>query len=249
MADKNGIPTYNYLLKEKMNLLATYKGLNGNEYGIFSDMLKVLGSKLRTRIKNHYQNVIVITGETGSGKSTLALRLILELNPNWELQGNYIYDASDMARKLRHKETADKISLYDEGSVSFNSLNYSRRSDKQQIVILDTCRSLGWTTIICIASINDLNKRIREHLVDFLLVCPNRPLVKGYDKRGFFEVYRPRRDTWAKDTFYEPLGAGTYSRITGRLADEYEAIKFNHQMALLSDFTKEHGDEYDEEEE
>lgn len=221
-----------------MHAIATYR--NG-EYAIYSDMLDTLARILKRRIKEHYQNVVVITGMTGSGKSTLALQLIYKLDPDWTLD-NYIYDASDLARKLKHKETANPISLFDEGSVSLNSLNFARSSDKAITVMLDTCRSLGWSTFICIPSINDLSKRVRDHLVDYVLMCPNRGLIPGYDKRGFFEVYKPRRAPWATSTYYDLQGAGVYSKLTGDKVDEYERVKFQHQMELLNDFVEEHAD-------
>lgn len=220
-----------------MHALMPYRD---GEYCIYSDMLKVLAKRLKDRLKKHYQNVIVVCGPTGSGKSTLALNLIYELNPDWDIGENYIYDVSDLARKLAHKERADKISLYDEGSVSFNSLNHARKGDKEQVILLDTCRSLGWTTIICIPSLNDLNKRIRDHLIDYVLMCPGKPLEFGLETRGFFELYKPHRNPWASSTYFELQGAGIYDKLPARIDDEYQRIKFEHQMKLLNDFTKDH---------
>lgn len=218
-----------------MHAIATYRN---DEYAIYSDMLDVLARILKRRIKQHYQNVICITGMTGSGKSTLALNLIWRLDPDWTLD-NYIYDASDLAKKLKHKETANPISLFDEGSVSLNSLNFARSSDKAITIMLDTCRSLGWTTIICIPSINDLSKRVRDHLLDYVLMCPSRSLINGYDKRGFFELYKPRRAPWASSTFYDLQGAGIFGKLPADKTDEYERVKFRHQMELLDRFVEE----------
>lgn len=238
LPDKEPTLVYNSRMHCDMKALMPYRD---NEYCIYEDMLKVLARRLKERLKKKYQNVIVVCGPTGSGKSTLALRLIYELNPDWDLRENYIYDVSDLARKLKHKERADKISLYDEGSVSFNSLNHARKSDKEQVILLDTCRSLGWTTIICLPSLNDLNKRIRDHLIDYVLICPGKPLAYGLEPRGFFELYKPHRDTWAKSTYFELQGAGVFDKLTGAMAEEYQRVKFEHQMALLEQFTNDHG--------
>ena len=227
----------NRYLNINLHALAPYKG---GDYFIYSDLIKGLARILKNRIKKKHQNVILVVGPTGSGKSTVALNLIYALEPDWDIAENYVYSARDLARKLKYKEKASKITLYDEGSVSLNSLNAIRRGDNAQVVLLDTCRSLGWTTVICIPSINDLNKRIRDHLIDFVLVCSNKPLAPGLEARGYFELYKPQRDTWAKSTYYQLVGAGTYSKLTGDKAEIYDQIKFQHQMELINEFVGMH---------
>ena len=238
MTDEDGAPPggivgYNRVLKCKLHGLMEYKG---GDYWIYSDLMTALARTLKQRIKQKHQNVILVVGPTGSGKSTCALNLIYAMDPDWNIAENYVYSAEDLARKLKYRATASKITLYDEGSVSLNSLNSIRRSDNMQVVLLDTCRSLGWTTIICIPSINDLNKRIRDHLIDYVLVCSNKPLDPRLEARGFFELYKPGRDTWAKSTYYHLIGAGTYKKIEGKKAELYDRIKYQHQMALIGDF-------------
>jgi hypothetical protein len=56
------------------------------------------------------------------------------------------------------------------------------------------------------------------------------------EARGFFELYKPGRDTWAKSTYYHLIGAGTYKKIEGKKAELYDRIKYEHQMALIGDF-------------
>lgn len=232
-----GVLGYNRVMRCNLHALMEYKG---GDYLIYSDLMTALAKTLKKRIKDKHQNVILVVGPTGSGKSTCALNLIYALEPDWNIAENYVYSAEDLARKLKYRATASKITLYDEGSVSLNSLNSIRRSDNMQVVLLDTCRSLGWTTVICIPSINDLNKRIRDHLIDYVLVCSNKPLAPGLEARGFFELYKPGRDTWAKSTYYHLIGAGTYKKIEGKKAEIYDRIKYEHQMALIGGFVNQY---------
>lgn len=215
---------------------------NNEELPICSDLLKIVAKKLKERIKNQNQNVVVVAGKPGSGKSSLALQTIYALDPAWRLEDNYIYDASDMAKKLRHRQTANPISLFDEGSVSLNSLDFNKSGSKQTIVMLDTCRSLGWTTFICIPSLRNLNKNITDHLLDYLLYCPHRPLIKGYATRGFFILYKPHSGLWSTGTYYQPIAAGIYPKLTGDHAREYESIKLQHQINFLDEYIDKFGE-------
>lgn len=230
----------NQIMRTDMDLVGSYlRGTNDiREFGIYSDMLQVLARRLKSRLKDRYQNVVVITGGTGSGKSTLAIQLALAMDPHWDLSENYIYSAADMARKLNHRQTASPISLYDEGSVIFNSLNFNRKSDKDLIVLFDTMRSLGWTSIICLPNIRNLNSNIRETHLTYHLVCPDKPLVEGYDRRGFFELYYARTYQWSAKTFYVCCGAGTFTKLPKAVDAVYQEIKLSKQMALLDGFIK-----------
>lgn len=235
-----GTRVYNKYLKTYLHALDDYRG---GDYAIYSDLIPVLARILKNRIKRKYQNVVCIVGETGTGKSTVALNLIYALEPDWDITENYVYSAQDMAKKLKHRARASKITLYDEGSVALNSMNSVRRDNNDQVVLLDTCRSLGFTTIICIPSINDLNKRIRDHLIDYVLVCNKKPLKKGLESRGYVELYKPQRETWAKSTYYQLCGAGTYKQITGTKAEIYDEIKYQHQIGYISKFIENHGEQ------
>lgn len=228
----------NHILKTEMDLVGVYPRGDMQEYGIYSDMLPIIARRLRSRIKDHYQNVVVVTGGTGSGKSTLAIQLAKAIDPNWSLTDNYIYSAKDLAVKLNHRETASPISLYDEGSVIFNSLNFNRKEDKSLVTLFDTMRSLGWTSIICLPNIKNLNTTIRETHLTYHLMCPDRPLVPGYDRRGFFELYYPRTYQWTSKMYHICCGAGVFSKLPKALDSEYQEIKLSKQMALIDGFVK-----------
>lgn len=225
---------HNHKMRVDMHLIATY---SGGDKGIYSDMLQKFAAHLRRRIKNELQNVIVVTGRTGSGKSTLAIQLARAIaGPDWDLSANYVYGAADFREKLRKGDAGRSVSLFDEGTVSFNSLTSNARDDRDMVVLLDVLRSWGMTTIICIPSFYDLNKRIREHLVDYLVVCPERPLISGYKSRGFFEVYQPQGMQWSDKVYWSNLGAGVFKQLDAKTDMEYQAIKLARQRAQVEKF-------------
>lgn len=238
---------HNKIFNVRMELIGSYLHPSGedefDEIGIYRDMLDVLAKRLKARIKNHYQNVILITGGTGSGKSNLAIKLIKTIDPDWDLRENFIYSAKDLARKLRHRATASPISLFDEGSVILGSLNFNKKEDKAIANLFHTMRSLGWTTVICIPDPDGLNSSVKLNHLTYHLVCPDKPLVEGYDRRGFFEVYTPQKPQWSKKIYYKCLAAGIHTKMSKALSEEYEEIKLDKQLALLDDFIKEFGED------
>lgn len=202
---------------------------------VYEDLLKPFAKTLKKRIKDNHQNTVLIEGRTGSGKSTLAIELCYLLDAKWDLAENYIYSSGDLKKKLKNQDSSSPISLLDEGSVSLNSNNSQRTDDKRLTVLMDTCRSLGWTTIICIPNRNDLNKRIRENHIDFLIKCPNETVVPGYSKRGFCRLYAHVYRDWCGD-YWHPIGTTIFPKMDKKTQTLYEEIKKKHQLDLISKF-------------
>lgn len=236
----------NPYLNAKMHAIAYY---DNDRKAIYSDMMEKFVAHLKKRNKNHWQNVIVISGPTGSGKSTFMIELAKMMDPDLDLESSYVYYNSDLKkrlRKIRNGEDVGKINLFDEGSVILNSMNARSKSDNGIVVLLDILRSWEMTTIICIPSLPDLNKRVKAHLIDYWIQCPEEPLIGGYKARGFFEIYRPRRSEWSEKTYWECIGAGVYGKLPEELENEYLEVKKRHQNEqvdlYIGDDDKEEGE-------
>lgn len=208
--------------------------LDGNGRPIYADLLTPMAKVLRQRIKNKRQNVIAVVGGTGSGKSTLAIQLCRRIDPKWDLAENYIYSTDDLKRKLSRPDS-NPINLFDEGSVSLNSSNSMQKDDKMMVVLFDTMRSRGWTSIICIPSLESLNKRIRTYHMDFLIMCPNSTPLRGYDKRGFAMIYEHRLRDWGQP-WDKHIGTTLFDKLPPRIDKEYQEIKTEHQDLLIQRF-------------
>lgn len=224
----------NRYFKADMPVLGTYYS-KGEQRIIYDGLLDVFADHLRKRIKNNYQNIVVVAGGTGSGKSTFAINLAKKIDPRWDLKKNYIYSTTDLKRKLRNKKS-NPISLFDEGSVSLNSGNSMKKEDKEMVVLFDTMRSRGWTSIICIPSLASLNKRIREFHVDYLVICPSRAPIRGYSPRGFWQLYHKERSTFSNKAYFDLIATGTYPDLTPQMKGHYNKIKFEHQEELIEKF-------------
>lgn len=226
---------YNRALKADMDLHEVYT-VGGQRRGVYTDMLPKLAAYIKRRANKQHQTVVVISGRTGTGKSTCAIQLAREIDPDWEIAEGYIYSADDLRRLLAGGQARRSINLFDEGSVSFNSLRSNARDDRDMVVLLDILRSWEMTTIICIPSFFDLNKRIRDHLIDIWIQCPERPLIKGKEARGYFEAYAPSTAQWTGKTYWNFLGAGKFSKLPAAVDETYQQIKYEHQMAQVRAF-------------
>lgn len=208
--------------------------LDNNGDPIYSDLLTPFAEMLKKRIRSKRQNIIAVVGGTGSGKSTLAIQLCRRIDYKWDLAENYIYSTEDLKRKLSRPDSSP-INLFDEGSVSLNSSNSMQKDDKMMVVLFDTMRSRGWTTVICIPSLDSLNKRIRTYHLDYLIMCPNSTPLRGYDKRGFAKIYEHVLRDWGQP-WDKPIGTTLFDKLPPRIDKEYQAIKTEHQNLLIQRF-------------
>ena len=229
---------YNPVLGVNLHRIGTSQ-IDSGDMPIYSDLLEGFAAHLNRRIKANYQNVVAVVGGTGSGKSTAAYRLCRAVDPYFTLEGNYIYETADLARKLKKpKEEISPVNFMDEGSVILNSNRHSTKEATDIVVLFDTMRSRGMTTIICIPELRSLNNRIREDHLNYLLVCGERsPLPREFSKRGFCKLFQRTRPTVFRNSiFWKPIGWGVYKPLPPRLDAEYQEYKRRSQERLLADF-------------
>ena len=201
---------------------------------VYDDLLPALARHLKKNIKDKKQNGVLIVGHTGSGKSTIAVKLCQLLDPDWSLQEDYIYGLSDLKKKLRNPGSSP-VSLLDEGSVSLNSYNSQKTEDKMMTIIMDSWRSLGKTTVICMPNSSDLNKRISRNHIDYLIKCPALSPVPGKPARGFYTIFKHEYRDWGKD-WWKPIGTSRFSKLDAPTQKKYDEIKNEHLFELLDRF-------------
>ena len=229
---------------KKMHLVTSYVRY-GIELGVYSDAFDIFVKTLVRRIKKNLQNVIIVTGDTGSGKSTwciqFAMALAKALGVSFDLDNDYMYGSEDLWEKIQNPD-ASPISLFDEGSVSLNSMNSRKTGDRDIVVILDTMRSRGLTTIIALPDIRQCNPSIRRIHANYVIECSSveHPFVKGYD-RGFFEVKDKRyskKKRYDPDPWWNVLYTGVFGPLPPDIDEKYQKIKRARQDGLLIDIRK-----------
>ena len=201
---------------------------------IYVDLITPFAAVLRQRIKDDHQNIVLVSGGTGSGKSNAAVALARAIDPKWKIAENYIYSLDDLRNKLRSPNYSP-VSLFDEASVSLNSNNSQTKDSKMMTVIFDTMRSRGQTYILCIPNMMNLNNRVREEHVDFLMLCPSISPIPGCDPRGMIKIYRRVDRDWAK-SYFQLIGTALFQPMSTRLNNQYQKIKAEHQDILIDKF-------------
>ena len=196
------------------------------DYDVFGDLLDAIADWCVNQIKEDNQCLIVIRGGTGSGKSNLAMQLIKRildiLKLDWVLNEMYLYTLYDLAEKIENG-SKNPVNWYDEGSVTFNSLNSTTEEGKLMGMFFDTMRIDHYISIVCMPNDKEMNGRIIKH-ADLFLECPDRVPLPDFSSKGFFEVYT-RKIYKSGKHFDTKIGAGIFRPIPKKIRDEYEAKK------------------------
>lgn len=209
-------------------MVGTFTYKNGEEYGIYSDMMPVMVKILKARIANRYQNNVIISGGTGKGKSSLGIQYCRAMDQGWNMRECYAYFKDEALLLLSDEEI--KIGLVDETTNVLNALDYRNKEDNAMVVQLDTMRSYGRTIFYCGPNFRRINKSVRDDHADFLLALPYKPLVPGFSDRGFYLTYVPIRDTFMEEPFWALAGAGVYGPLDPETEAEYAALKREKQQ-------------------
>ena len=219
------------LIYYPLDLVGAY-GPTG-DYPIYSNLLDAFADKIKRHVDSDHQAVIGIFGPTGSGKSTLGIDQIRAINKNWKLAPNLLYASDDLKTKLKDPHP-NPINFFDEGSVTFNSLETTTKDGRKLSVLFDTMRSRRMISFIVMPNAGDLNKRIERHL-DFKMETSNRAPLPGFTPRGFFKLSYPERYASGK-TYWVPMGTGLFDKLSARTNNEYQALKRKKQDLILKDF-------------
>lgn len=213
---------------EPVELIGLY-GPRG-DYPIVKDLLSWVANYIKRLVATDNQAIIMITGAPGSGKSTLALGLIKLLDSDFKLDDVYIYSNNDIKRKLKDNNP-QRINLFDEGSVTLNSLATTSKEGRYLSMFFDTMRSRHYISIICVPDGSDIQGRIAKH-VNLYLECPKKAPLPGYSARGFFHC--KKRTVYKSGKKWDDLIAtGVFKPLPKKLKTEYEKKKKEKQDEFI----------------
>ena len=196
---------------------------------LLSDLIDVLAKDMHRNIRDGYDNVVVVEGPEGSGKSNLAYAICKAYDPDFDVSAQYVYNTDAFKEKLQSGNDRHSVFWMDEGSNIANNRDWNTVDNKDLIGLLETCRSRGWTIVMCIPTHERLDVYIREHRIRYLLRCgPMKFEKNGFRDRGYFELRK--KAPWGK---LETIGYGTFDKMPEDVKPTYEAIKTDSQNKLI----------------
>lgn len=232
------IKAYNPFFNEWIPIVGEYEGYDGNTHFIYgSKCIDYFGRLLNNRIKDNHQNNLLYVGETGSGKSTCAIQICKAQDKKWSIKDNYIYTIEDLQKKYRNPDNFSKISLIDEASIILNSLDILTKDSKKIVGLLDTMRSQGFSNHMCAPDICEINSRVRNVHIDFLLKMPFKSHIPGVNKKGQVDIYRHVRRDWGKDA-WQLMATCIFKKLLPKINREYLQCKEEKQRQIRINFTE-----------
>lgn len=136
-------------------------------------------------------NLVVLEGEEGAGKSTAAMTLCILLAPALEVRFDpvmhAVYHWEDWTRVWQAGQRGN-LYLLDEGGNLIFSRDHSRAENKAVVKILQQCRILNGTLIMCVPNFRWLDPYVREHRAKIRIRCHAVHTINGMS-RGTATVY------------------------------------------------------------
>lgn len=201
-------------------------------------------------MQNEHDHFTVVVGKEGFGKSTLAIQFSAWIAPNTDIDDilfnmpNYVKKLQDISKdfKKNKKEKNDKSLLIDEGGISLFSREALSRSNKVLAKTFMVQRFLTVHVGICIPYYWILDKLIRKHRIDTLIILKSRGKYKAVVGKGIKIINKLGAKDEDKPLIALPIPYGlfweghfskkfpkTISKI------KYENHKFKHIRQFLDD--------------
>lgn len=205
---------------------------------LYADLMDRLVEDCHSNVANEYDNVIVVQGREGTGKSSFAIRLAKAINPNFNMETDYIYSYEEMVEAVTAPDNGDigRVFWLDETSSIMNNRDAMTSSSKNMVELLEMMRSRGWTLIMCIPSVERLDKYLRDYRIRYLITVEVLAWDNVYteETRGNWSLAFKYGDSY--ETF-KVIGYGRFDPMSEEEATEYKAIKLKSQATKMDEIS------------
>jgi energy-coupling factor transporter ATP-binding protein EcfA2 len=201
-------------------------------------------------IRNEKDHFTVIVGHEGDGKSTLAAQFLAWIAPEMDIN-DICYNMPQYITRLQligkhyKKQKAEKINksvLIDEGGINLFSRESLSTSNKVLAKTFMVQRFLNINVGICIPHYPSLDKMIRNHRINTLLIIKSRAYYKCVVGKGIKILNKLLKKDPDKDLISIPIPYGMFWEGNFRKdfpktlnETEYKKHKFSHIKEFIED--------------
>jgi len=193
-------------------------------------------------LKQDYDYVLVVVGDTGVGKSHWVLNLfqtwyevILKKKLTESMVDQVTTDYKQWLKNFKNLGEFD-MNVYDEGATSLNAKDHATTLSKDIAKLFNVFRAKKFFSVVVLPSFWDLNKYFRERRLRGLVYVDRRGHYKFYTKLGitFLNSYNERKyvkTMWGASPFH----SASFPAYSGVLLKAYERDKMKTINGVLDD--------------
>ena len=187
----------------------------------------------------------IATGKPGMGKSWGMLSMAQQLDPDFELEGNFFFNAGEMFKAIQQDDhKPGKLWLFDEAGIDLNNLRYFDEINKGFNAFFQTARHRNYIFMMSVPFMNVVSKGVRTLMTtSFRAEGWNRknqtlfsPRVMEYN--GDLDRFYRKRLLVRQGTQIDFCNKIALRQPSKKLLEEYEALKKEFTGDLFSDIAQ-----------
>jgi hypothetical protein len=210
-----------------------------SDLGIFKVLINIYNG-----LKNNYDYVLVVTGDTGLGKSMFVLHLM----ETWqkiigeEIDADLINHINvDKKRWLTNFKTLKEydINVFDEGAKGLSSKQYNEKFSKLLEQLFQVIRFKKFFTVIVIPNFFRLDKYFREDRLRGLVYIDKRGHYKFFTRKRIVELTGKNKRLYVKNmNLVRPIHNYSFPDYKGVLRSLYDDMKSDGVDNIIDDTIK-----------
>jgi hypothetical protein len=205
---------------------------------VYSDLRRedefasVFFNDIYSRIEKNTNNLIFVEGEHGVGKSYTALHLAYEIDQDFEIEKQLVFDIPqfiEACNNLKRENLIGKVVIFDEVGAASSALT---SWDFENILFdkyLQLFRYLRLTVIFTARDISDTIRRLRKRVTHYI-VMEEHQKCEVYKVKSKFNIQKDKMDAVYEPYYYEDdyniyLLKFKVPKVPKDIAEKYEKLR------------------------
>jgi len=135
--------------------------------------LKDIGKRIRKRMHNDDDALILVTGRTGCGKSTFAIQLAHYIDPNFDIETGVVYHTDKIIKQLRDRPRYS-ATIIDEAIRTTFSREWYSQMNISLIKYFNVSRKGNKTVILTVPNLKSIDSGLRNERAGWWFHIPEK---------------------------------------------------------------------------